>query len=843
MWALVQALGLICLPLTVTVFHNLPDRGWAFSKTLALTLFAFGIWFPLIVFHALPYSQLFILAIALALLAGNALSFWRSRQTRQTIVKVVRSNLGYVLLTEFVFFGMVFLLGFLRSYRPDIRSFEAFMDEGLITSIMRSPHFPPNDMWFAGYSINYYYYAHFTLASLAKLIGQAPSIAFNTGISMFFGLTAVNLFGVTTNIVTWAKHLRAKATPSAVSLSEPALEEQDEQDEQEPTAEDAGETQPPLERQQEIVLEPADSVYPKLLGAIPFGMLSMIIGLILGNLAATQQWWIQHGNAKSSTLAYDWFSPSRVIDRTINEFPAFSFLLSCFHAHVLTLAFTVLAIALAFNLLLESEGLGLFVFGRGWRLPITLIMTALTIGELFVMNGWDLPTYAGLVVVCIALQQWLLYERKFSFELVVDIASACLSLLVLAFLFFLPFYLTYIAPAQGIGLVQVADRSPLGAELLIYGLFLFLFLSLLVYSSWREPLFSDDAQLLPRFKAVVTSFVVLFVADILALILIPNSTSFVFMATIGCTGIIMLFQHIYDRAHVFTLLLGVVAFFLVALCEVVFLKDAFGDQPRLNTVFKFYFQAWSLLSIVSGCALFFLVERVGRSRLANKLQRRLQYGGQAAWGLALVLLLLASMTYPLLAPSARLREYNPLTGEYTLQPSNNLDGMTYLQHCYPPDPNAEGCNDDIRDDYPAIRWINEHIEGDPVIVEAVGTQTYFDFTTLSRISAFTGLPTLMGWSGHEYQWRLGWLTNNTNVENFNHRQDDVRTIYTDSNPQNVLTAMAKYNAQYLYVGPLERIWFGQKQQNGQIVKVDLQRFETFMQVVYQHGSVTIYKVR
>src|SRR5450432_17918 len=191
MWAMIEVLGLVCLPLTITVFHNMPDRGWAFSKTLGLALFAFCVWFPLMCLQFLPFSQLFIAGVALILLAGNLIAFLR---VRHTLLKVIRSHLTYIVVTEIVFLGMVFLLGFLRSYGPEIRSYEMFMDEGFIAGIMRSPHLPPNDMWFSGYSINYYYYAHFIVAMLAKLLGQSPSIAFNTGICMFFGLTAVNLF-------------------------------------------------------------------------------------------------------------------------------------------------------------------------------------------------------------------------------------------------------------------------------------------------------------------------------------------------------------------------------------------------------------------------------------------------------------------------------------------------------------------------------------------------------------------------------------------------------------------------------------------------------------------------
>src|SRR5260370_8453264 len=120
-------------------------------------------------------------------------------------------------------------------------------------------------------------------------------------------------------------------------------------------------------------------------------MLTRANGLILGNMGGTQKWWQNHGEV--ATGQFDWFAPSRVIDNTINEFPAFSFLLSCFHAHVLTLAFTILAIGLAFNLFLEhsgdedGKGKGFRVFGSGWRLPFTLGITALFLVVLFTINA------------------------------------------------------------------------------------------------------------------------------------------------------------------------------------------------------------------------------------------------------------------------------------------------------------------------------------------------------------------------------------------------------------------------------------------------------------------------
>src|SRR5690242_7562459 len=113
MWALVEVLGLACLPLTMTIFHNLPDRGWAFSKAIAVALLAFLVWFPLMILHFLPFNQLFIAGVVLVFLVCNAAGLLR---TRHTIAKTVRVHLPYILITEAVFLGMVFLLGWIRSY-------------------------------------------------------------------------------------------------------------------------------------------------------------------------------------------------------------------------------------------------------------------------------------------------------------------------------------------------------------------------------------------------------------------------------------------------------------------------------------------------------------------------------------------------------------------------------------------------------------------------------------------------------------------------------------------------------------------------------------------------------
>jgi uncharacterized membrane protein len=250
----------------------------------------------------------------------------------------------------------------------------------------------------------------------------------------------------------------------------------------------------------------------------------------------------------------------------------------------------------------------------------------------------------------------------------------------------------------------------------------------------------------------------------------------------------------------------------------VFLKDVFADNyPRMNTVFKFYFQAWALLSLTCGTGLYFILESFRPLRGVAPTQRGLQRSVEGLWAVGLLGLMLASAVYPLVGTYARTNHY--------AQRSNSLDGINYLQTCKPPD-----CAYDTSGDYAAIRWLNSHISGDPEIVEAVGD----DYSGYGRISALTGLPAPMGWVGHEYQWRVNWINNGLNAVDFDSRKGDVGTIYTDPHPDVVLAMLARYHAQYLYVGQLERM---------QYAGANLQRFAAFMNIVYSANGVTIYQVR
>jgi uncharacterized membrane protein len=310
----------------------------------------------------------------------------------------------------------------------------------------------------------------------------------------------------------------------------------------------------------------------------------------------------------------------------------------------------------------------------------------------------------------------------------------------------------------------------------------------------------------------------------------------------------------------FVLLLLIAGALLALSVEFFYLRDNFGT--RMNTVFKFYFQTWVLWGIAGAYALVQIVRRCG-ARISTVLlalgvafyalavmsgdalaywpSRRFLVGlpawpvyayllalglAWALWGAACVcalvagfaeasgaatvvillstLLILAGLVYPAMAIPKRAAEYGS---------APTLDGTAYLSQAHP-------------DDYAAIAWLNENVRGAPVILESPGDR-FRAYIYEGRVSALTGLPTLLGWAGHESQWR-------GNYDEQGRREPDIEKLYTSLVPSEVLTLLNKYDITYVYVGPLERSRYPAE---------GLEKFSALMETVYETSGVSIYRYR
>ncbi|HEX6122127.1 MAG TPA: DUF2298 domain-containing protein, partial [Ktedonobacterales bacterium] len=602
-WLLIEALGLAGLPLTALLFAHLPDRGWAFAKPLSLLVVGWLVWFPLSLVSALPFTRLWILGTLLVFLGVN-LRLLCLPDIRQALRTLWRRARGYLITVELLFAGAFALMGWERSFTPGAVDTEKFMDLAFLSGIWRAPHLPPPDPWLSGQPINYYYFGHYLLALVAKIIGTEPAVAFNLGIALIFALAAVAIFGVAANIV---------AARAGGRLGR---------------------------------------------GAIWSGLASVALVLLLGNLSGAQDWW-QHATQASAgplaTLAspwqwwqhrelwptYDWWAPSRVIPNTINEFPAFSFVLADLHAHVLALPFTALAAGIALNLLLAS-GDGVRAFGGGRAGWLALGTAAVALGALYAINGWDLPTYLGLALLALAIQQWLAHERRLDGRTLRDFALAGGALAVLSILLYLPFYRGFVSPSQGIGLVSPAARSPIGDEVAIFGLPVFLLGSLLVVrlTRWWGALAIVPGLagflLLTRATSSFTGWTIFWGVALVGLCAALALRRLGVLAERETEGSQ---PHWRDRGHIFVYCLAGTAAALVVTCELIFLRDIFGggEAFRMNTVFKLYFQVWLLAGLAAGPALIWLLAGAWRALALDGLRADLR-NGLASIRLALAVL-------------------------------------------------------------------------------------------------------------------------------------------------------------------------------------------------------------
>jgi uncharacterized membrane protein len=221
----------------------------------------------------------------------------------------------------------------------------------------------------------------------------------------------------------------------------------------------------------------------------------------------------------------------------------------------------------------------------------------------------------------------------------------------------------------------------------------------------------------------------------------------------------------------------------------------------MNTVFKFYFQAWALLGLVAAFGVYYVgdrsvadpstVEKGGRNRAA-----------QIAFTTLFSLLVLAGLLYPLGASFSR-------TGGFA-GPAT-LNGLAFVARERP-------------DEFAAVRWLNEETTGaqasNPVIVEAVRGSFAYQY---ARISSRTGLPTVMGWTGHEGQWHGLY-------DEIAQRERDVNLLYGGS-VQDARRVLDQYDVTYVIVGYLERADFPSAPA----------KFERFMDVAFREGDMIIFK--
>jgi uncharacterized membrane protein len=212
-----------------------------------------------------------------------------------------------------------------------------------------------------------------------------------------------------------------------------------------------------------------------------------------------------------------------------------------------------------------------------------------------------------------------------------------------------------------------------------------------------------------------------------------------------------------------------------------FIRDSFGT--RMNTVFKFHYNAWLLLAIGSALA---LASLYGRGALCR---------GAAVVITGIVMTL--GGIYPIAATLTKASQFSR---------SPTLDGSGFAKALYP-------------NDFAAIDWLSDRRQPRMVVVEAVGG----DYTDFARVSTFAGMPTPIGWIGHELQWRGP-------RDEYTQRERLVQDLYQARDPETARRLVDALQASYVFVGTLERDRFG----------TDVgERLRNWLPVAFQRGDALV----
>jgi len=724
-----------------------------------------------------------------------------------------------------------------------------------LNAVGRSSTFPPIDPWLSGYGISYYYFGYVMTSVIGRLAAVPEQIGFNLAIAWLVAGAAIGAFGVVYNFISaQGMWLKKRAIFFAIVAAFAIT----------------------LASNNEMLLE--------IMHANEIGSDSFWTWLDIRDLSQPP---VESEQARYETGQWWWWRSSRVIHEyhlsgraeeglePIAENPSFSYVLGDLHPHVLALPFAFLSLAVAFSWWLDPSPARFRLKGllrkqehqsligekgaHNWGL---FLFSALLLGGLSFLNTWDVLIHLFIIVGAYTLARW---RKKFRWhrDLVFEAFILTVAFVVSAVILYLPFYLGFRSQAAAPFLLPMSMQpTRLAHVLAIFGLPLTSIVGLviaLVLWAIRQPRNTDTRRPWLMATAIVAGLILALFLLMLLLgwiiafspegegrivnlaleldldlssppgsqeigarlgwatravgLLIPvffsarisQPAAILFLAILlGCI-LYLLIRFLNESTHSedkprqievgqslpFVLLLVGVGALLVLVPEFVYLRDNFGQ--RLNTIFKFYYQAWVFFGVAAVFGLEYLL-------------RRFKITGFITSSVYAVLLVFA-LLYPYYAVRSRSIEYRGQLSSETRLPAT-LDGLTYLKRYDWPE-------------YDAIQWLRQNVEETPVILEATGGQ----YSSYGRVAAATGLPTVLGWAGHEYQWR-GY------TDEPGERDPAIDTIYSYGSWGESAALLDKYEVSLIYYGTLERNDYG--------VRLP-EKFENNLEVAYENQGVTIYK--
>lgn len=720
-WAAAAILGFFCLPLTAFLCSGFQDKGWQVSKVLGIAGAGFGMW---LLANCRVVSFCAGACVVVSCLMGAVIwgiYFVRERSGKSR-VKIKVENVMYMVDGELVFLTAFLIWTYFAGFHPAAYGTEKFMDYGFMMAMMRSETLPAADLWFAGETINYYYGGQYFAVFLTKLTGTEVAQTYNLMRTLVAGFSFALPFTLVRQMLLDHRKTRAEGVR--------VLSAHDEDKHAETETEKAGSG-----RRKTDISKKAAVLGGILAGAgvslagnmhyVIIGKLLPLIRKIMGLPEGDYTYWFPN------STRYIGYYPAEN-DKTIHEFPSYSFVLGDLHAHVVNLMFVLAVICLIYAMVQKYHAAACRRTLRSatpeiweqekipWRQKLKeallepyVILFAFFIGLFHWTNYWDFVIYfvmGGMgVIYCNYLNYCTAPDKKEGFGLTVLVSLVqAVWVFLLGTIFALPFTLQFDTMVSGIAIAQNHSRP---------------------YQWW-----------------MIWGLQVLFTVVFFICLLWDYKKK----------------DKKPTHADLYGVILGISALGLILIPEIVYVRDIYEKEyARSNTMFKLTYQAFLMFGLLMG---------YGFVRL---------WAGKRQW-IRKTLTTVAFVCFIGCCCYIGTAVHSWFGNVLNREGYQGLDATRFLET-------------NFAKDAAAIRWLNENMEGSPVVLEANG-DSYSDY---ERVSAMTGLPTVLGWYVHEWLWR-------GDIPEINARSANVETIYTSDNRELVEALLDQYEIRYIFVGKQER---------------------------------------
>lgn len=666
------------------IFPQIKDGLWAFGRFLSWLVLSLIIFF--IAWLKIPVNNAFGIYFSLLvifLLTVYSLLYSKNKQKNIKLIKNYWQKFGRsIIIEEFIFVVFFAFLIMVRSFQPEVLGLEKFMDAGFIQVYLKSATLPAQDMWFAGETINYYSFGHFMGAILVNIWQIDLALAYNLLLATIMALLAISVFSLTFNVRAnfhWGQNTNKLLKTKKFNFS----------------------------------------------AAVGTGLLASFFVTLFGN--GHSLWYFL---TNGSFFAYWYPDATRFIDRTIHEFPVYSFVVSDLHAHVFSMPMVITTLMTIFLWLSEvieavTKHKTKKIFNE--RFFILSLVMGVLFGSLAMTNTWDVFVYASLLLVLgILLLSW---QRDFFLPL----CGSALGLGFTATLISLPWFVHFQSISEGIQLAL--EHSPLWQLVVLWG---------------------------AHFIPVLIFIIILFFNR----------------------------QHLREKsAAAWFFVVG--SFFgfilLLTFTEFFYFKDIYTGHPRSNTMFKLMFQGFMWIAILLALAISFFISQAKIRHWFNwqliDLREVLPWKKNKLFQvkvyirtlffvyLPIAVLILGLAAYPYLA-------YKSYYGDFTN--FQGLDGLQWMKQRYP-------------SSYAIVKYLKNNESQQVNILEASGES----FTEFSMISAFSGMPTIVGWQVHEWLWRGSW-------DFPAQRLGEVDVIYNNASSKQSRALLNSYQIKYVVITNRER---------------------------------------